>query len=222
MEEHVVKILSTEYITYNVKRIKVQKPKGYTFTPGQATRIAINKPGWQDKKRPFSFTSLNSWPQLEFTIKIYRDKHGVTEQIEKLQTGDELIIHDAWGAISYKGPGFFIAGGAGITPFIAILRQLRQDHRLNGNSLIFSNVSHDDIILRDELDRMLGDRFYNVLTKEHVIGFVGRRIDEEYLISVIRNFSQHFYVCGPEAFVTDIEKILTNLGAQSEFIIFEK
>jgi predicted ferric reductase len=44
------------------------------------------------------------------------------KRIRKLKHGDELIIRDVWGAIEYKGEGVFIAGGAGVTPFIAILR----------------------------------------------------------------------------------------------------
>jgi predicted ferric reductase len=35
-----------------------------------------------------------------------------------------------FGAIEYKGEGVFIAGGAGVTPFIAILRQLQADDKL--------------------------------------------------------------------------------------------
>jgi ferredoxin-NADP reductase len=222
MEEHIVKILSTEYITHNVKRFRLEKPAGYSFVPGQATEVAINKPEWKNERRPFTFTSLNGWPQLEFTIKIYRDSHGVTEQLEKLQAGEELIIHDIWGAISYKGPGVFIAAGAGITPFIAILRQLQKDHHLAGNSLIFSNMTSADIILREEFEKMLGSNFYNVLTREHVIGFADKRIDEDYLINTIKNFSQHFYICGPDQFVKDIEKMMLNLGAKADAIIFEK
>jgi len=44
-----------------------------------------------------------------------------------LKEGEELIIRDVWGAIAYKGEGYFIGGGAGITPFVAILRQLYDD-----------------------------------------------------------------------------------------------
>jgi predicted ferric reductase len=51
-------------------------------------------------------------------------------KIRKLKHGDELIIRDVWGAIEYKGEGVFIAGGAGVTPFIAILRQLQADDKL--------------------------------------------------------------------------------------------
>src|ERR1051326_8359968 len=115
MEEHIVRILFTEFITHNVKVFRLEKPQGFSFTPGQATDVSINKPEWKEKKNPFTFTSLNNWDYLEFTIKIYRDRNAVTAQLEKLKPGDELIIREPFGAITYKGEGAFIAGGAGVT-----------------------------------------------------------------------------------------------------------
>ena len=117
-------------VTHNVRRIRLEKPDDYNFTPGQATEVAIDKEGWRDEKRPFTFTSLNSDPWLEFVIKVYPDHDGVTEQIGQLQKGDSLIIEDLWGAIEYKGEGTFIAGGAGVTPFIAIFRDLARKGEL--------------------------------------------------------------------------------------------
>src|SRR5579871_5692447 len=164
--EEIAKILLIENVTHNVKRFQVEKPAGYVFEPGQATEISINKEKWKDERRPFTFTSLNEYPYLEFTIKSYKDHEGVTNELYKLKPGDELIISDVWGAIAYKGEGCFIAGGAGITPFIAILRQLYKDNRIAGNKLIFSNKTEQDIIYKDELRKMLGDNFINVVTDD--------------------------------------------------------
>ena len=75
-EKHIVNILSVEPDTHDVKRFRVAKPKGYTFVPGQATEVTINKEGWLDKRSPFTFTSLNAWDFLEFTIKIYGEHQG--------------------------------------------------------------------------------------------------------------------------------------------------
>ena len=130
--EHILKIRETKQVTHDVKCFRLEKPAGYHFTPGQATDVSINKPGWENEKRPFTFTCLNSDPYLEFTIKSY-PRNGVTQQIGELKAGDELILRDVWGAIEYKGEGYFIAGGAGITPFIAILRQLHHDGKAKGN-----------------------------------------------------------------------------------------
>src|SRR5258706_6788962 len=107
--EHIVKISSVHDVTHNVRAFRIAKPAGYVFEPGQATEVSINKQGWKEEKRPFTFTSLNDWPYLEFTIKIYRDHAGVTNELGALEAGDELIIRDVWGAIAYKGEGYFIA-----------------------------------------------------------------------------------------------------------------
>ena len=154
MEEHIVKVLKVENVTHDVRRFTVSKPDGYSFIPGQATEVSINTKLLKDERRPFTFTGLNNWPTLEFTTKIYTDHHGVTEALGKVKEGEELLIHDVWGAINYKGPGVFIAGGAGITPFIAIFRQLHEDNKLEGNRLIFSNKTEKDIILNDEFSQL--------------------------------------------------------------------
>ncbi|MCL6525080.1 MAG: flavodoxin reductase [Thermoflavifilum sp.] len=221
MEQHIVKILSIERVTHNVKHYRVQKPAGYRFTPGQATEVAIRKPGWENERRPFTFTSLNSWDFLEFTIKSYHDHPGVTHELDSLQPGDELLIHDVWGAIQYKGEGVFIAGGAGVTPFIAILRQLYADGQLGNNMLIFSNKTKADIILENEFRQMLGDRFINTLTQESAPGYDFGKINAEYLKKKISDFHQHFYVCGPDPMVQDIKKALHELGAPESAVVVE-
>jgi ferredoxin-NADP reductase len=221
MEEHVLKIISIEPVTHNVKHFKVEKPAGYSFVPGQATEVAINKPRWKDERRPFTFTSLNEWDHLEFTIKIYSDHDGVTNQLGQLKAGDELLLHDVWGAIQYKGEGTFIAGGAGVTPFIAIFRQLRKDQKLGNNKLIFSNKTQKDIILREEFTAMLGDNFINTLTQEQITGFDHHKIDEEYLKQKISDFNQQFYICGPDVMIKDVKTNLQKIGASDNLITIE-
>lgn len=215
MEEYHVNILSVESVTHDVKRFRVEKPDGYTFIPGQATEVTINKEGWQNKRNPFTFTSLNTWDALEFTIKIYDDHQGVTHELGLLQPGDELVLHDVWGAIQYRGEGTFIAGGAGVTPFIAIFRQLRQEGKIGHNRLVCSNKSVNDIILQEEFTEMLGQNFVNTLTGEHVAGYHHGRIDEAYLAEQITDFDQEFYVCGPDEMIDSVQQALKNLGASA-------
>ena len=221
--DHIVKIISTRYVTHNVKQFNVEKPKGFKFKPGHATDLSINQGKWKKKKNPFTFTSLNSDPQLQFTIKIYPDsKEGVTQHLSELKPGDELIISDAWGAIEYKGPGYFIAGGAGITPFIAILRQLYKDDKLEGNTLFFSNNTDEDIIYADEFKTMLGDNAHFTITGQKDTVYDNRKIDEDFLKSEVKDFNKHFYVCGPDKMVADITDVLNKLGADADTVVFEK
>lgn len=221
-EEHLVKILKTENVTHNVKRFILSKPDAYRFKPGQATDIVINLPEWKKERRPFTFTGLNDWDHLEFTIKIYDDHKGVTNQLGKLKAGDELIVHDIFGAIHYKGEGVFIAGGAGVTPFIAIFRQLHKDGKLGDNRLMFSNKTSKDIILKEEFEKMLGDHFINTLTDEETEKYDHSMIDEDYLTEKIKNLDQYFYICGPDPMIEAISKDLEKMGVAKDKIVKEE
>ncbi len=220
--EQTVKILSITPVTHNVKSFRITKPDGYRFEPGQATEVSINQEKWKEEKRPFTFTALNDWPWLEFTIKIYSDHKGVTNELNSLVPGDELIIRDVWGAIAYKGEGYFIAGGAGITPFIAILRQLKKDGKVGSNHLYFSNKTSADIILHEELDNILGNQAHYIVTDEEGTGFQKTFIDKAFLAKEIKDFSKPFYVCGPDKMIKDITQSLTELGAKPDSVVFEK
>jgi ferredoxin-NADP reductase len=218
--DYVVKILEIKPVTHDVKSFRVTKPAGYQFIPGQATDLSIGLPKWKEEKRPFTFTSLNESPALEFTIKRYADHEGVTNQLHQLSIGAELIIGDPWGAISYQGPGFFIAGGAGITPFMAILRQLHKEGNLQDNILFFSNKTSGDIIYREELTRILGKQVIFVLSRGGKAG--SGHINAEFLEKEVGDFSRHFYVCGPDKMVLEINSLLEFKGASADSVVFEK
>jgi hypothetical protein len=220
--EAIVKLLEIKQVTHDVKQFRVEKPKGYHFIPGQATDVSINKPEWKDKKNPFTFTGLNDDPFLQFTIKGYPDRHGVTDQLHHLKPGNEIIIHDVWGAIEYKGPGVFLAGGAGVTPFLAIFRQLHRDRKARGNTLYFSNKTVADIIEHQELLDILGVRANFIITNAKADGYFYGRIDKKFLQDQLTDLKQPFYVCGPDDMVKELAETLTALGATPETVVFEK
>lgn len=139
----------------------------------------------------------------------------------KTNAGAELIIHDVFGAIQYKGRGVFIAGGSGITPFISIFRDLYKKKELYGNKLIYSNKTSEDVIMDKELKKMLKSDYVKLYTRQNVIGFVGRRIDRNYLIENIIDFNQHFYVCGTSDFVKSITTYLLDLGVTPNSLVIE-
>jgi ferredoxin-NADP reductase len=220
--DHIVKIISIDRLTHNVKQIRVEKPEGYSFVPGQATEVSINLPEWKEEKRPFTFTCLQDKPYLEFVIKSYHDHSGVTHQVDQLRPGNELIISDVWGAISYQGEGYFIAGGAGITPFIAILRSLHEKNQLGNNQLFFSNRTKEDIILHEELVAMLGDKAVFIITDEPLGNQKSVRVNKEYLQEQVKDFSKRFYICGPDPMIAELNDIIVGLGAKADAVVFEK
>lgn len=214
-------ILSTEYITPDVKRFVISKPKGFRFKPGQGCMVAVDADGWRDKARPFTFTNLPSQRKLELIVKIYASHEGVTHRMSFLRKGDGLLLSEVFGSITYHGPGHFFAAGSGITPFLSIFRQLHKDKKLAGNVLVYSNKTASDVIMDEELTKLLRSSYLKIFTRQGVIGFRERRIDRDMLITLVQDFDQHFYLCGPPEFVHSLEAMLLSLGVKAESLVFE-
>jgi ferredoxin-NADP reductase len=222
--QHSVKILDIADVTHNVRRYTLERPEGYSFTPGQATEVSLDEEGWRDKKHPFTFTALTDAPNLEFTIKSYfaTGGDGVTERLHGYRPGQKLILRDVWGTITYKGPGTFIAGGAGVTPFIAILRDLHHRRKLDGHTLIASNRTEADIILRDEFEKMGGLEVIWTVTNDPSSALLHERIDAVFLKRHVPEMAQHFYLCGPDDMVKALRGTLKELGAEADSVNWEK
>ena len=219
--KHIVKITSIKKITPDVLRITTEKPQDFTFIPGQAVDLSINMPGWEDELRPFTFTSLPTSDFIEFTIKTYPAHNGVTNQLLSLTANDTLILGDIFGDIHFKGEGIFIAGGAGITPFIAIFKQLEDMNAVSNNTLIFANKTRADIINEEVFQHLLGEKFVNVLSNEKVAGYENGYIDAELIKRELLPDHKYFYLCGPPPMMDAVEKEILKLGVEEKYIVKE-
>lgn len=219
--QHQVKIRSITSATHDVLQIVTEKPRQFNFTPGQAVKVSINKDGWRYKKRPFTFTCLPENDYLEFTIKTYPAHKSVTNKFLHLNIIDKLILHDVFGAIRYKGEGVFIAGGAGITPFISIFRYLHSKNKIGNNKLIFANKTKGDIILEREFEKLLGKNFINILSDKKSKNYAYGQITEKFLKANISDFDKNIYICGPPPMMEAIEQQLTNLHVHKKSIVKE-
>ncbi len=216
-----IKILEKEYVTHDVVRIVLDKPAILSFKSGQAADIAVNKPGWENELRPFTFTSLPGEDHVEFTIKIYPEHNGVTRQIAELNVGDELLLGDVFGDIGYKGEGIFIAGGAGVTPFIAIVKELSKENKIGNNKMIFANKTKADIILEKQFNSWLGKNFINILSADETEGYEHGYISAEIIKKYREDNNKYYYLCGPQPMMDAVEKQLHSLDIADEFIVKE-
>lgn len=221
MKNEPVEVKKVEHLTHDVLHIVVEKPEGAQFHPGQATEVFIDKEGWRNEGRPFTFIGLPEDEYLEFAIKSYSDHNGVTNELQNLKAGDKLILNDIFGAIEYKGEGTFIAGGAGITPFISILRNLKSNQALGNNALIFANKKAEDIILKDEFDQMLADKFVNILSGESNDSYAHGFVDADFIKAHAASMDGYFYICGPIPMTKAVMGHLAALGVAEDKIVTE-
>lgn len=221
MEKHFVKIRAIDHVTHDTLRVVTEKPENYQFKPGQATEIAINKNGWHNERRPFTFTSLPGQDHLEFIIKTYPEHDGATDKLLDMRPGDELILHEVFGDIRYKGEGLFIAGGAGMTPFLCILRDLGEKGQVGRNKMIFANKTDADIILKEELEYFLGDNLVHVLSDEKKEGYEYGLVTSELLVKHLPGEGGYVYLCGPPPMMKAVEEDLLKLGLPKSRLVRE-
>ena len=146
---------------------------------------------------------------------------SVTNELLLLKTNDELILHEVFGAISYKGEGVFIAGGAGVTPFISIFRHLQSKKEIGDNKLIFANKTKADIILEREFKKILGNNFINILSDEKVKGYANGQITADFIKAKSGGLNKIFYICGPPPMMDSVKKQLADLNVEDSLIVME-
>ncbi len=213
-----------EEVTHDTRHLVFSRPEDFDIEPGQAVDLTLMREGWRDEARPFTPVMTEDASKIEFVIKTYPEHDGVTDQIRSLKEGEQVEISDPWGAIHDEGPGTFIAGGAGITPFIAIMRQRVHDKgTMGGATLIFSNKTEEDIILREEFEEMPGLKTVFVLTDQGNIphGMYGGAINKDFLCDYASPKHAPFYLCGPDEMVDELETTLKNLGVPEKAIVRE-
>ena len=217
---HTLTLKSIDPVTHDTWHLTFDHPEEFQFEPGQATHMALDKDGWRDKDRPFTMTSAPGADVVEFVIKSYPDHDGVTEQIPHMTPGDTVLAEDPAGAITDHGTGVFLAAGAGITPFIAILDKHAREN-LTGDRLIFANKADRDIILQDKWDSMEGVMPTYVISDQPDTDYVAGRIDKSMLQDLLTDLDRTFYICGPGGFVDAMRDALTELTVPKSQMVIE-
>ena len=143
---------------HNVRRYTLEKPADYSFKPGQATEVSLDEDGWRDKKHPFTFTVADRRPEprihhQELLQHRRRRRHRAAL---RLQTRPVAGAARRLGHHHLQRPGHLHRRRRGVTPFIAILRDLHHNRKMEGHTLIVSNRTEADIILRDEFESFRG------------------------------------------------------------------
>ncbi|MCA0044170.1 FAD-binding oxidoreductase [Celeribacter litoreus] len=209
-------------VTHDTHHLVFTRPESFEITPGQAVDMTLLREGLRDEARPFTPVAMTD-DTLEFVIKSYPDHDGVTKEIPTLRKGEMVEISEPWGAIHDEGAGTFIAGGAGITPFLAILNaRLERKGTLEGSKLIFSNKTEEDIICREELEAMTGLETVFTVTDQEDAGVETDLIDRAFLEEHCDPAAGPVYVCGPDKMIEDIVGHLKDMGVPEDQIIIEQ
>ena len=162
---------SKKVCSHNVAIYRFALPKATDILGlpiGQHISLAATPRG-AEKEVVRSYTPISSDEDQGFfdlMIKSY-PQGNISAHMDTLKPGKSMKVKGPKGAMVYT-PNMrrhlgMIAGGTGITPMLQIIRAVIRGRPRNGGEdqtkidLIFANVNEDDILLKEDLDRLANE-----------------------------------------------------------------
>jgi ferredoxin-NADP reductase len=174
-------------------------------------------------------------PRIELTVEVLPDGEVSGYLGDELREGDELELRGpigGWFAWSPQdgGPLLLVAGGSGVVPLAAMVRDRVRAGADVPARLIVSARSEADVFYREELGRLAAGEpaldLVVTLTRERSPAWGGRRgrVGRALLAEVAfgPELRPHAFVCGPTGFVEAVADALVDLGHAPELVRTER
>ena len=215
-------VVSVTWETASVATIVLDPPGWSGHRAGQHLDVRLTAEDGYSAERSYSIASAPGEP-VAITVERLDDGEVSPYLTDELHTGDKLELRGPVGGYfvwepSVGGPVLLVGGGSGIVPLMAIIRERAAADSDVDMRLLLSSRTWDDVIYREELERLAGGGLTvtHTLTRRQPEGWSGyaRRIDEEMLAEVGPGPGDrpHVYVCGPTPLVEAVATALVALG----------
>src|SRR5437660_429323 len=229
-------VVSTQTETSRTKSITLAVPNWVGHRPGQHMDVRLTAEDGYQAERSYSIASPpEEASHVTLTVERLDDGEVSPYLTDELRVGDTLELRGPIGGYfvweaSMGGPLLLVAGGSGIVPLMAMLRHRAAVRSTIPTRLLYSSRSSEDVIYRDELDRLVKSstmlEVVQTLTRVQPPGWTGyqRRIDTQMLREVawLLDQRQLTFICGPTPFVETAAASLVELGHEPARIKTER
>jgi len=211
--------------TPRVRSIVLDVPGWPGHLAGQHVDVRLTAEDGYQAQRSYSIASAPQGERIALTVEGLPDGEVSSYLVGELRTGDKLELRGPVGGYfvweaNAGGPLLLIAGGSGIVPLMSMLRHRDAAGADVGAKLLYSSRSWEDVIYRDELERLAsvtdGPEVVHTLTRSQPQGWTGysRRVDVPMLTEIAWPASSvpAAFVCGPTPFVESVAAALVVLG----------
>ncbi len=217
-----IKVRVTDIVPLNdlVTRFQFEPVDGSllpTFSGGAHTVIEMID-GDRTRLNPYSLMS-DPANRKAYTISVRRDDEGRGGSLflhQKVKIGDEMVISNPVNLFSLDlraKKHLMIAGGIGITPFMAQIKQLDRTH---GNWELHYAARSEDLA-----------SYARELTSEHpndvhvYYDVKDEAINLEHLLDG-QPLGTHIYICGPKGMINWVRSTAADLGWPREAVHYEE
>lgn len=221
--------------TPRVKSLVLDVPGWVGHRAGQHLDVRLTAEDGYQTERSYSISSAPAEPHVTLTIERLDDGEVSPYLTDVLYPGDELEVRGPIGGwFTWRpeegGPLLLVAGGSGVAPLMAMIRQRAAVRSPAPVCLLYSSRAYEEIIFREELDRSAAAEMDLMvdytLTRSQPPGWQGysRRIDRAMLEEVAWTPEEHplIFVCGPTPLVESVATLCVGLGYTPERIKTER
>jgi ferredoxin-NADP reductase len=214
-------VTAARWETPSVRTIELDVPSWAGHQAGQHLDVRLTAEDGYSAERSYSIASAAGEP-VAITVERLDDGEVSLYLTEELGVGDQLELRGPVGGYfvwepADGGPILLVAGGSGIVPLRAILRERERTSSDVPARLLYSARTQSELIYRDELATPHdGVEVFYTLTREQPAGWAGytRRVDQQLLAETAWPAGKNplAFVCGPTSFVEIAASGLVALG----------
>jgi ferredoxin-NADP reductase len=219
--------------TPQVKTIAFDVPGWPGHRPGQHVDVRLTAEDGYQAQRSYSIASVLDGTRVELTVERLEDGEVSPYLTDELRPGDRIELRGPVGGWfvwepAQGGPLLLVAGGSGVVPLMAMIRARAAAGSDVDTRLLVSSRSWEDVIYREELQRLGGDGLtvVHTLTRSQPPGWTGyaRRVDADMLAELGPSPTElpGVYVCGPTPFVEAVAEALVQLGHEPHRVKTER
>ena len=221
--------------TRQVHSVLLRVPGWNGHRPGQHVDVRLTAEDGYQAQRSYSIATPADGDRITLTVEMVEGGEVSPYLVEELKVGDQFEMRGPIGGYfvwepAIGGPLQLVAGGSGVVPLMAMTRSLATSDSSIPTRLLLSTRSWDDVIYRDELERLRKElpalEVTYTITRAQPPGWTGyaRRVDPAMLSEVAWPASEQplVFVCGPTGFVETVASTLIDMGHAPERVKTER
>ena len=226
---------SADVTSFHFRPVEGDDPELWDFKPGQYLPLILDIGGAKVLMRTYS---LSGGPdKAEYRISVKREPFGQASRFlhDQVQEGDIIDVQKPAGTFfvdeSSSRDLVLISAGVGVTPVLSMLHHFAKSLKTRPAFWIHGARTGDRHAFRGEVKGLQEASPGNV--SSHVVyskpleedaglyDSVGR-ITPDLLAKIVPDLNNsEFYMCGPAAFIADLDSGLQQLGVESKYINYE-
>jgi ferredoxin-NADP reductase len=204
--------------TRDVKSIRLKRPNGFDYLPGQWIFLTVGRIEEQ-KTKPLTLSSSPTEDYLEITKRL--TGHEFSNAVDSLNEGDRVFLRGPYGNFTFHGEFDklgMLSGGIGITPLRSIIRYATDRSLKTSIHLLYSNRDEDSIPFKSDFDAMQRSNpnleiSYTITNPSRSWKGLTGRINRDIIEKAVPDYSERvFYTCGPKPMVDLMRLMLNDMG----------